>query len=126
MFKELHEQAQHAEGTHCCSERETEQNTVSISCHADASRMTSLTAVCFNVDHISWEHFFLLQAVIDRGVQLELLSALHCLQANDDMRDDFAVTSCLQSTVSACNVLYTLLAEPQSRHPTAVVVSFGG
>ncbi len=99
---------------------------VSISCQADARRMTSLTAVRFNVDHISWKHFLLLQAVIDCGVQLELLSALHCLQANDDMCDDFAIPSCLHNNVFACNVLYTLHAKQQSRHPAAVAVSSGG
>ena len=88
--------------------------------------MTSLTAVCFNVDHISWEHFLLLQAVIDGGVQLELLSALDCFQADDDMCDDLAIASCLHNTVSVCRVLHVLHAEPHSRHPTAVVVSSGG
>ncbi len=102
------------------------RNIVLVSCQADARRMTSQTAVCLNVDHIAWEHFLLLQAVIDCGVQLELLSALHCLQANDDMCDDLAIPSCLHSTVSACNVLCKQHAEPQKRHPTAVVVSSGG
>jgi len=101
-------------------------NIVLIFCQADARRVTSLTAVCFNVDHISWKHFLFLQAVIDCGVQLELLSALHCLQANDDMCDDFAIPSCLHNNVFACNVLYTLHAKQQSRHPAAVAVSSGG
>ncbi len=68
------------------------------SCQANSRRVTSLTAVCLNVDHISWEHLFLLQAVIDSGVQLELFSALHCLQADDDVCDDLAIPSCLHST----------------------------
>lgn len=77
------------------------KNIILVSCHTNARRVTSPTAVCFNVDHISREHFFLLQAVIDCGVQLELLSALHCLQANDDVCDDLAIPSCLHST-STC------------------------
>ena len=72
---------------------------VSVSCQANARRVTSLTAVCFNVDHIPWEHFLLLQAVIDCRVQLELFSALHRLQADDDVCDDFTIPSCLHSTL---------------------------
>ena len=52
-----------------------------------------LTTVGFNVDDVTRQDLLLLEAVIDGGVQLQLLGALHCLQANDNMSDDFAIAS---------------------------------
>lgn len=55
-----------------------------------------LTTVGLNVDDIARQNLFLLQAVVDGGVQLQLFGPLHTFQADDDMRDHFTITSCLQ------------------------------
>ena len=55
------------------------------------------TTVGFNVDDVACIDPLLLQAVIDGGVQLELLDTPHRLQANDNMADDFAVATCLST-----------------------------
>lgn len=56
------------------------------------------TAVGLNVNDIAWKNLLFLQAVIDCGVQLQLLGTLHTFQANDDMCDDFTIPAGLQCT----------------------------
>lgn len=76
------------------------------------------TAVGFNVDDIARQHLLLLQAVVDGGVQLQLLGALHTLQANDDMCDDFTIPACLQCTsrfATRLNPPNALSMVPQTR-----------
>ena len=55
-----------------------------------------LTAVSLNVDDIPRQNLLFLQAVVDGGIQLQLLGALHTLQANDDVCNDFTIPACLQ------------------------------
>lgn len=72
------------------------------SCIKSCEKLGVLTAVGLNVDDIPRQHLLLLQAVIDGGVQLQLLGALHAFQTNDDMCDDFAVAACLQCVCAGC------------------------
>lgn len=60
-------------------------------------KVISHTAVGFNVDDVACIHPLLLQAVIDGGIQLELLDAPHRLQADDNMADDLAIATCLST-----------------------------
>lgn len=66
--------------------------------HPNLSMVMKLTTVSLNVDDIARKNLLLLQAVVNGGVQLQLLGALHTLQANDDMCDHFAIPACLQCT----------------------------
>ena len=81
----------------CCVWQGVRYNAASCSTQSVVSSEPTPTAVGFNVDDIARQHFLFLQAVIYGGVKLQLLCALDCLQAYDDMGDDFTIASCLQA-----------------------------